>query len=207
MGPPVFKGKRKKGIFMSKLKPKSYKRKCTSTGRSPHKSPATKRMLLSQRSSTPFKSPSVKVSHMIWPAIDTILENVHSSLNTTKKSRRKMLYFEDDDNGGDQDKEIRDIEDSFTELNINEIENDNDTESSINEEYKYIIQILPSVLRNLAEANQDNTLRTFIKLVHEKMDVSFFNPDINLTNLPPNSFQPTPKKFRVSVKYRILLVS
>jgi hypothetical protein len=125
-------------------------------------------MLLSQRSSTPFKSPSVKVSHMIWPAIDTILENVHSSLNTTKKSRRKMLYFEDDDNGGDQDKEIRDIEDSFTELNINGIENDNDTESSINEEYKYIIQILPSVLRNLAESNQDNTLRTFIKLVHEK---------------------------------------
>jgi hypothetical protein len=114
-------------------------------------------MLLSQRSSTPFKSPSVKVSHMIWPAIDTILENVHSSLNTTKKSRRKMLYFEDDDSGGDQDKEIRDIEDSFTELNINGIENDNDTESSINEEYKYIIQILPSVLRNLAEANQDNT--------------------------------------------------
>jgi hypothetical protein len=145
MGPPVFKGKRKKGIFMSKLKPKSYKRKCTRTGRSPHKSPATKRMLLSQRSSTPFKSPSVKVSHMIWPAIDTILENVHSSLNTTKKSRRKMLYFEDDDSGGDQDKEIRDIEDSFTELNINGIENDNDTESSINEEYKYIIQILPSV--------------------------------------------------------------
>jgi hypothetical protein len=44
MGPPVFKGKRKKGIFMSKLKPKSYKRKRTSTGRSPHKSPATKRM-------------------------------------------------------------------------------------------------------------------------------------------------------------------
>jgi hypothetical protein len=168
MGPPVFKGKRKKGIFMSKLKPKSYKRKCTSTGRSPHKSPATKRMLLSQRSSTPFKSPSVKVSHMIWPAIDTILENVHSSLNTTKKSRRKMLYFEDDDNGGDQDKEIRDIEDSFTELNINGIENDNDMESSIDEEYKYIIQILPSVLRNLAESNQDNTLRTFIKLVHEK---------------------------------------
>ena len=46
MGPPVFKGKRKKGIFMSKLKPKSYKRKRTSTGRSPHKSPATKGMLL-----------------------------------------------------------------------------------------------------------------------------------------------------------------
>jgi hypothetical protein len=30
MGLPVFKGKRKKGIFMSKLKPKSYKRKRTS---------------------------------------------------------------------------------------------------------------------------------------------------------------------------------
>jgi hypothetical protein len=39
----------------------------------------------------------------------------------------------------------------------------NDMESSIDEEYKYIIQILPSVLRNLAEANQDNTLRNFIK--------------------------------------------
>ena len=117
------------------------------------------------------------------------------------------MHFEDDDNGGDQDKEIRDIGDSFAELNINGIENDNDTESSINEEYKYIIQILPSVLRNLAESNQDNTLRTFIKLVHKKMDVSFFNPDINLTNLPPNSFQPTPKKFRVSVEYRIPQVS
>jgi hypothetical protein len=89
------------------------------------------------------------------PGIDTILENVHSPLNSTQQSRRKRLHFEDDDNGGDQDKEIRDIEDSFTELNINGIENDNDTESSINEEYKYIIQILPSVLRNLAEANQD----------------------------------------------------
>jgi hypothetical protein len=168
MGPPVFKGKRKKGIFMSKLKPKSYKRKRTSTGRSPHKSPATKRMLLSQRSSTPFKSPSVKVPRMIWPGIDTILENVHSLLNSTKTSRRKRLHFEDDDNGGDQDKEIRDIEDSFAELNISGIENDNDMESSIDEEYKYIIPILPSVLRNLAEENQDNTLRNFIKLVHEK---------------------------------------
>jgi hypothetical protein len=54
------------------------------------------------------------------------------------------LHFEDDDNGGDQDKEIRDIEDSFAEININGIENDNDMESSIDEEYKYIIQILPS---------------------------------------------------------------
>ena len=103
---------------------------------------------------------------MIWPGIDTILENVHSPLNSTKKSRRKRLHFEDDDNGGDQDKEIRDIEDSFAEININGIENDNDMESSIDEEYKYIIQTLPSVLRNLAEANQDNTLRNFIKLVH-----------------------------------------
>ena len=103
------------------------------------------------------------------------------------------MHFEDDDSGGDQDKEIRDIEDSFTELNISGIENDNDMESSIDEEYKYIIQILPSILRNLAEANQDNTLKNFIKLVHEKMDVSFFNPDINLTNLPPNSFLPTPE--------------
>jgi hypothetical protein len=85
-----------------------------------------------------------------------------------KKSRRKRLHFEDDDNGGDQDKEIRDIEDSFAELNISGIENDNDMESSIDEEYTYIIQILPSVLKNLAEANQDNTLRNFIKLVHEK---------------------------------------
>ena len=104
MRPPGFKGKRKKGICMSKLKPKSYKRKLTSTGRSPHKSPASKRMLLSQRSSTPFKSTSVKVPRMIWPGIDTILENVHSPLNSTKKSRRKRLHFEDDDNGGDQDK-------------------------------------------------------------------------------------------------------
>jgi hypothetical protein len=169
MGLPFFNGKRKKGIFMSKLKPKSYKRKRTSTGQSPHKSPATKRMLLSQRSSTPFKSPSVKVPRMIWPGIDTILENVHSPLNSTKKSRRKKLHFEDDDNGGDQDKEIRDIKDSFAELNISGIENDNDMESSIDEEYKYIIQILPSILRNLAEANQDNTLRTFIKLVPRKV--------------------------------------
>jgi hypothetical protein len=66
---------------------------------------------------------------MIWPGIDTILENVHSPLNSTKKSRRKRLHFEDDDNGGDQDKEIRDIEDSFAEININGIENDNDMES------------------------------------------------------------------------------
>jgi hypothetical protein len=102
------------------------------------------------------------------PGIDTILENVHSPLNSTQQSRRKRLHFEDDDNGGDQDKEIRDIEDSFAELNINGIENDNDMESSIDEEYKYNIQILPSVLRNLAESNQDNTLRNFIKLVHEK---------------------------------------
>jgi len=93
MGPPVFKGKRKKGIFMSKLKPKSYKRKRTSTGRSPHKSPATKRMLLSQRSSTPFKSPSVKVPRMIWPGIDTILENVHSPLNSTKKITQEKVAF------------------------------------------------------------------------------------------------------------------
>ena len=94
---------------------------------------------------------------MIWPGIDTILENVHSPLNSTKKSRSKRLHFEDDDN-----------EDSFAELNISGIENDNDMESSIDEEYKYIIQILPFVLRNLAESNQDNTLRNFIKLVHEK---------------------------------------
>ena len=78
------------------------------------------------------------------------------------------MHFEDDDNGGDQDKEIRDIEDSFAELNISGIENDNDMESSIDEEYKYIIQILPFVLRNLAEANQDNTLRNLIKLVPRK---------------------------------------
>ena len=78
------------------------------------------------------------------------------------------MHFEDDDNGGDQDKEIRDIEDSFAEININGIENDNDMESSIDEEYKYIIQILPSILRNLAEANQDNTLRNLIKLVPRK---------------------------------------
>ena len=78
------------------------------------------------------------------------------------------MHFEDDDSGGDQDKEIRDIEDSFTELNISGIENDNDMESSIDEEYKYIIQILPFVLRNLAEANQDNTLRNLIKLVPRK---------------------------------------
>jgi hypothetical protein len=45
-------------------------------------------------------------------------------------------------------------------------------ESSIDEEYKYIIQILPSVLRNLAEANQDNTLRNFIKLVHWVLPLS-----------------------------------
>jgi hypothetical protein len=43
-------------------------------------------MLLSQRSSTPFKSPSVKVPRMIWPGIDTILENVYSPLNSTKKN-------------------------------------------------------------------------------------------------------------------------
>ena len=61
---------------------------------------------------------------------------------------------------------IRDIEDSLAQLNISAI--DNDMESSIDEEYKYIIQILPSVLKNLTEANQDNTLRNFIKLVHEK---------------------------------------
>ena len=79
-----------------------------------------------------------------------------------------MLHFEDNDNGGDQNKDIRDIEDSFTELNISGIENDNDMELSVDEEYKYIIQILPSVLRNLAEANQDNILRNFIKFVHEK---------------------------------------
>jgi hypothetical protein len=59
---------------------------------------------------------------MIWPGIDTILENVHSPLNSTKKSRRKRLHFEDDDNCGDQDKEIRDIENSFAEININGIE-------------------------------------------------------------------------------------
>jgi hypothetical protein len=93
MGPPVFKGKRKKGIFTSKLKPKSYKRKRTSTGRSPHKSPATKRMLLPQRSSTPFKSPSVNVLHMIWAGIDTLLENVHSPLNTTKKITQEKVAF------------------------------------------------------------------------------------------------------------------
>jgi hypothetical protein len=39
---------------------------------------------------------------MIWPGIDTILENVHSPLNSIKKSRRKKLHFEDDDNGGDK---------------------------------------------------------------------------------------------------------
>jgi hypothetical protein len=50
------------------------------------------------------------------------------------------LHFEDDDNGGDQDKKIRDIEDSFAELNISGIENGNDMESSIDEEYTYIIQ-------------------------------------------------------------------
>jgi hypothetical protein len=61
---------------------------------------------------------------------------------------------------------IRDIEDSLAQLNISAI--DNDMESSIDEEYKSIIQILPSVLKNLTEANQDNTLRNFIKLVHEK---------------------------------------
>jgi hypothetical protein len=71
---------------------------------------------------------------------------------------------------------VRDIEDSFAELNISGIENDNDMESSIDEEYTYIIQILPSVLKNLAEANQDNTLRNFIKLVLEKMD-----PEIPIT--------------------------
>ena len=37
-----------------------------------------------------------------------------------------MLHFEDNDNGGDQNKDIRDIEDSFTELNISGIENDNE---------------------------------------------------------------------------------
>ena len=57
---------------------------------------------------------------------------------------------------------IRDIEDSLAQLNISAI--DNDMESSIDEEYKYIIQILPSILRNLAEENQDNTPRNFIKL-------------------------------------------
>ena len=62
---------------------------------------------------------------------------------------------------------IRDIEDSLAQLNISAI--DNDMESSIDEEYKYIIQILPSIVRNLAEANQDNTLRTFIKLVPRKV--------------------------------------
>ena len=101
---------------------------------------------------------------MIWLGIDTILENVHSPLNSIKQSRRKKSHFEDDDNGGDQDKKIRDIEDSFAELNISGIENDNDMESSIDEEYNYIIQILPSILRNLAEENQDNTPRNFIKL-------------------------------------------
>ena len=79
-------------------------------------------------------------------------------------------------------------------LSIKRVRSCNQLTEAVYEEYKYNIQILPTVLRNLAEANQDNTLRNFIKLVHEKMDVSFFNPDINLTNLPPNSSSQPQKK-------------
>ena len=82
-GAASFQRQTKEGDFLvQSQKAKSYKIKHTSTGRSPHKSPATKRMLLSQRSSTPFNSPSVKVPCMIWHGIDTILENVHSPLST-----------------------------------------------------------------------------------------------------------------------------
>ena len=59
--------------------------------------------------------------HHTWKCVFPIKQH-------KKKSRRKRLDFEDDDNGADQDKEIRDIEDSedsLAQLNISGIEHDN----------------------------------------------------------------------------------
>ena len=173
----IFKGKRKRGLFLTRIKPLTHNKRTACSVLTPLKSPPRKRIYIL----TPFKSPTPLIPKCNWTSTLLII----STPKSDKKGRKKLKFETQTEDGNSDDDDPNNDEEHTDPWNNPTMDLNNTIEmAENNEEFKceygdnegfasdedameHIVEMLPSVLKELASIDQVDTLYTFFKLLSE----------------------------------------